>query len=339
MPGSRSASIKDVAVAAGVSVGTVSNVLNRPDRVGAANRQRVERAIAALGFVLNEPARHLRAGTSRTLAYLALDTSNPFFTDVAQGVEAVAELHGLGLMLCNAGGRAEREAAHLRLVHQHRVQGLLITPVDPRSAGLRAVRDQGIPTVVVDHRTDHTFCSVAVDDHLGGRLAVQHLLDRGHRRVAFVGGPLTTGQVADRLAGARSAWQTAGRSDDDLVVLETARSDVPHGGLAARRLSGLPDHARPTAAFCANDLLALGVLQHAVSTSVRVPHDLAIVGYDDIEFAGAAAVPLTSVSQPRRELGRAASDLLLAEVADPGHRHQQLLFRPELVARASTALA
>lgn len=336
-PPHRAASVKDVATTAGVSLGTVSNVLNRPDRVSAATRERVERAMAELGFVRNESARQLRAGTSRTLAYVMLDAGNPFFTDVAQGIEEAAEAAGLSLVLCNSGQRATREQRHLDVLQQQRVQGLLVTPIDPESPSLDAVRDRGTPLVIVDRtRDDASFCSVAVDDVLGGRLAIEHLLDRGHTRVAFVGGPLGIGQVRDRLEGARRSWQEAGLPDDDLTVVVTTSLDVDGGRGAGERLAGLPSQRRPTAAFCANDMTALGLLQQAISSGVRVPEDLAIVGYDDIQFAGAAAVPLTSVRQPRVELGRAAASLLLDEAADAAHTHQQVLFTPELVAREST---
>lgn len=333
----RAASVKDVAAAAGVSLGTVSNVLNRPDRVSAATRARVQAAMTDLGFVRNESARQLRAGTSRTLAYVMLDASNPFFTDVAQGIESAADDAELSLVLCNSGNGAAREEAHLALLQQQRVQGVLVTPVDPESPLLEDVRRRGTPLVIVDRtRDDQSFCSVAVDDQLGGRLAVEHLVDRGHTRVAFIGGPLHLGQVRDRLEGARRAWADAGMPDDDLVVLATEALDVREGRSAGQRLAGLPSSRRPTAAFCANDLLALGLLQQAIGSGVRVPEQLAIVGYDDIVFAAAAAVPLTSVRQPRQELGRTAAELVLDEATDAAHQHRQVLFTPELVARAST---
>src|SRR4051794_22181641 len=139
--------------------------------------------MAELGFVRNESARQLRAGTSRTLAYVMLDAGNPFFTDVAQGIEVAAEDAGLSVMLCNSGNRAERERSHLALLEQQRVQGVLVTPVDPESKALEEVARRGTPVVVVDRtRSDQSFCSVAVDDVLGGRLAIEHLVDRGHRR-------------------------------------------------------------------------------------------------------------------------------------------------------------
>jgi LacI family transcriptional regulator len=166
---------------------------------------------------------------------------------------------------------------------------------------------------------------------------VEHLIERGHTRVAFLGGPESIGQVRERLQGAREIWAESGLAADDLIHLPTAALTVGEGRAAGERLAGLPARRRPTAAFCANDLLALGLLQQTIGSGQRVPEDLAIVGYDDIEFAAAAAVPLTSVRQPRQELGRAAAQLVLDEATNPKHEHQQATFIPELVARVSTA--
>lgn len=333
----RPASVKDVASRAGVSLGTVSNVLNRPERVSDATRRRVEAAMAELGFIRNESARQLRAGRSRSLAYVMLDASNPFFTDVALGIEDAAAQESLSMFLCHSSSDATRELTQLRLLEQQRVQGILITPVDPGAAIIDEIRGRGTHVVIVDRiRGDDGICSVSVDDEFGGRLAVEHLLDLGHDRVAFVGGPHTIGQVRERWSGARAAWLDAGKPEEDLVRLDTAGMCVDEGRAAGERLAGLSTRRRPTAAFCANDLLALGLLQHAVTAGRGVPDDLAIIGYDDIDFAAAAAVPLTSVRQPRHQLGETAARLLLDETNNPEHRHESLVFTPELVARRST---
>lgn len=331
------ASVKDVATAAGVSLGTVSNVLNRPSRVSALTRARVEKAMADLGFVRNESARSLRVGQSDTLAYVMLDAGNPFFTDVAAGIERAADTDDLSLFLCNSDNSTEREAKHLAHLQQRRLQGILITPVDPESALLDEIARR-TPLVIVDRtRKAEDFCTVAVDDRHGGRIATEHLIDQGHPKVAFVGGPLTTGQVADRYEGAQEAWREAGLPPEDLVLVPCAALTVAEGRAAGEQLAGIPQRRRPTAAFCANDLLALGLLQQTIRSGRRVPHDLAIVGYDDIEFAAAAAVPLTSVRQPRHELGRTAAALVIDESSNPAHVHQQVAFTPTLVARASSA--
>ncbi|MGI5131368.1 LacI family DNA-binding transcriptional regulator [Pseudonocardia sp. CA-107938] len=327
--------MKDVAARAGVSLGTVSNALNKPDQVSERTRQRVLDAIEALGFVRNESARQLRSGRSRTLAFVVLDAGNPFFTDVARGMEEVAEAAGRAVFLCNSGEDPKRQDAYLDLLEQQRVEGVLITPVDQPEERLDRLEKRGIPVVVVDRAGGPDRCSVTVDDVAGGELAVEHLLERGHERIALVGGPVSIGQVADRWAGARRALAAAGAPEPTL--LETAALNVAEGRRAGERLVGLPASRRPTAAFCANDLLALGLLQQMVRMGMAVPDDLAIVGYDDIEFAEAAAVPLTSVSQPRHLLGRTAVELLLAESSGAaGHLHRQVVFAPELVVRAST---
>ncbi|WP_405070372.1 LacI family DNA-binding transcriptional regulator [Kribbella sp. NBC_01510] len=331
------AGVKAVAAAAGVSLGTVSNVLNRPEVVSPLTRAKVEAAMASLGFVRNESARQLRAGSSRILAYLMLDAGNPFFTDVAKGVEEAARAAGLSVFLCNSNEDVDREADYLDLLEQQRVQGILITPIDQNSSRLRKLPSRGTPVVVVDRAIDDgEHCSVAVNDVLGGELAIAHLLELGHERIAYVGGPNTIGQVIDRRDGARSALRKAGKPPENLIELTTGALTVAEGRGAGQRLAGLPAARRPTAAFCANDLLALGLLQQCVSLGLRVPEDLAIVGYDDIEFAEAAAVPLTSVRQPRQLLGRTAAELLLDESSNPDHEHQRVTFTPELVVRTST---
>ncbi|MGY1883756.1 LacI family DNA-binding transcriptional regulator [Blastococcus sp. SYSU DS0753] len=332
--GALTASIRDVAGRAGVSVGTVSNVLNRPEVVGAATRERVLAAIAELGFVRNESARQLRAGSSRTVGLVVLDIANPFFTDVARGVEEVVDAAGLSLILCNTDDRPERETAHLAALAEQRVHGVLITPTAELSPDLAALRRRGVPVVLLDRRApDGDQCAVATDDVLGGRLAAEHLLERGHRRIAFIGAASGLPQVHERHAGVASAVREA--SGAELTVLSPEELTVAGGREAAGRIIGIPATRRPTAAICANDLLALGVLQEMVRHRVRVPDELAIVGYDDIDFAAAAAVPLTSVSKPRHAMGRRAAQLLLDEARE-GHVHEQPVFEPVLVVRESS---
>lgn len=335
---SDSASVVDVAARAGVSLGTVSNVLNRPDRVAPATRDRVMQAIRELGFVRNEAARQLRAGRSRTIGLVVLDVANPFFTDLARGVETTAGKAGLSVVLCNSNDDVDRECHYLSLLQEQRAFGILITPVASTQPAIEAVRRTGTPVVLVDRGSNRNQCSVSVNDKIGGELAAAHLIAQGHRRIAFVGGPLSLNQVTERLAGARDAVRAAGLGDDTIMVIETPRLDVAAGRATGAQLAELPANTRPSAVLCANDLLALGVLQDCTQRRWSVPGDLAIVGYDDIDFASAAAVPLTSVRQPRAQLGQAAMDLLLEEANDPTvHRHRQVVFEPELIVRESTS--
>ena len=302
-------------------------------------RRRVLDSIAELGFVRNESARHLRAGSSRTIGLVVLDITNPFFTDVARGVEETANAAGLAVILCNSDDLPAKESAHLDVLAEQRVQGVLITPTAQLSPALTTLRSRGVPVVLLDRRaTGPDQCAVAVDDVLGGRLAAEHLLERGHRRIAFVGGPPALPQVHERHSGVALAVREACGSDDALTVLSPEKLTFAGGREAGQKILGMPAARRPTAAICANDLLALGMLQEMVRHDVRVPDDFAIVGYDDIDFAAAAAVPLSSVRKPRQELGRRAAELLLDEARNADHRHQQLLFEPQLVVRESSTV-
>ncbi|GAA4963073.1 LacI family DNA-binding transcriptional regulator [Nonomuraea thailandensis] len=328
-------SIKDVAAHAGVSPGTVSNVLNRPGKVAPATRERVEAAINELGFVRHGSASTLRAGHSRTIGLSVIDIGNPFFTEVAAGVEDVVSELGYAVILGNSAGSQDKEDRNLRVLAEHRVRGVLITPSGEDPARLDRLREHGISVVLVDHpahRPDQ--CAVAVDDVAGGRAAVAHLLSKGARTIAYVTGPLTIRQCVERREGAKAAMRAAGLDPDDLRVSEAATMTARAGEKAAADLiaGGLPE-----AVFCANDLLALGVLRALLRSGVRVPEDVALMGYDDIDFAAASTVSLSSMRQPTYQLGRIATELLLDECDNPDtHAHQHIMFQPELVAREST---
>ncbi|HEY7489381.1 MAG TPA: substrate-binding domain-containing protein [Streptosporangiaceae bacterium] len=333
--------IKQVAQQAGVSPGTVSNVLNRPERVAATTRARVEQAIRDLGFVRNGSASTLRAGQGSTIGLMVLDLGNPFFTEVARGVEDECSERGYAVILSSSAASPEREERNMLMLAEQRVRGVLITPVDDTTARLDRLRDRGVEAVMLDHiATRPHQCAVAVDDVAGGDMAVTHLLDRGARSIAYVTGPLSIRQCADRRTGARRALRAPRAAAKDLD--EAAFRDVimptmtPRDGQrAAERL--IADGPLPDAIFCANDLLAMGVLRALLQGGVNVPGDVALIGYDDIEFVSAAAVPLTSIRQPMYQLGRIATEMLLDECDNPAeHTHQQVMFQPELVVRDST---
>jgi LacI family transcriptional regulator, galactose operon repressor len=334
------ATMKDVAALAGVSVGTVSNVLNSPTVVSDATRARVENAIAKLGWVRNESARQLRAGRSSSIGMVVMDVANPFFTDIVSGVEDYVHDLGYSVQLGNSAQQTEREAAHLQLFEQHRVRGLLFAPIKEVGQKVVELRRHGIPVVIVDRASeDAPYCSVGVDDVKGGRLAVDHLVAQGHRNIAFVGGPMTIQQVRDRHMGAQIALSRLGDSGH-FTTISTERLDTSSGTVAARELVALPAGERPSAVFAANDLLAIGLLQGFVTHGVSVPDEISLIGYDDIDFAAAAAVPLSSIRQPRHALGVRAAELLFAEIEalenDAPHEHQHLVFAPDLVVRRST---
>lgn len=336
MPQRAGTGLKDVATLAGVSVGTVSNVLNHPGKVTPETAERVQAAIAKLGWVRNDAARQLRQGRSAMIGLAVLDVANPFFTDLAAGVEEVAYAAGRIVLLTNSGEDSEREARALSMFEGQRLDGLLVTPVGDDISRFQAVRARGTAVVLIDRLASSPgFSSVAVDDRLGGRLAAQHLLDLGHRRIGFVGASTQIEQVANRLAGARSAVESQG--DARLTVHPADAMNALAGGAVGDTIAALPADVRPTAVFAANDLLALGLLQAFLRAGLRVPADIALLGYDDIEYAASAAVPLSSVGQPAFEMGRRAAELLLAEIDGTAERDpEHVVFDPELVVREST---
>lgn len=328
------ASIRDVAREAGVSVGTVSNALNEPTRVAPKTLARVSAAIEKLGFVRNDAARQLRAGKSRAVGLIVLDATNPFFGELAKGAEAAANASGLSVLIANSDEKSERERELLNLFEEQRVLGVLVSPmvVDPEP--LRKLRDRGTPVVLVDMTSeDKSFSSVSVDDVAGGRLVVEHLLEGGAKRVAFVGGPLIREQVRDRLLGAQEA---IGGGDSALEVLETNAMTVAEGRRIGELLVTRPA-AKPDAIFAANDLLALGIMQAFIlDGKIEIPRDVSIVGYDDIAYSATSIVPLSSVRQSPELIGSTALGLLQDEVAHGRSAIRQIVIQPELVIRDSS---
>lgn len=329
------ASIRDVAREAGVSVGTVSNVLNDPARVAPKTLERVTDAIDKLGFVRNDAARQLRAGKSRAVGLIVLDSSNPFFADLAKGAERKATDYGLSVLMANSDENPQRERVLLNLFEEQRVLGVLISPLVVELEPIKKLRDRGTPVVLVDMASrDKSFSSVSVDDVAGGRMVVQHLIDGQAQRIAFVGGPLIRDQVAERLKGASKA---AAKAEINLEVIETPSMTVEDGRRIGEELLQRSDADRPDGIFAANDLVALGIMQaYIIDGRFRIPGDVALVGYDDIAYSSTSIVPLSSVRQSPEVIGARAMELLQAEAENEQHAVQQIVIQPELVIRDSS---
>jgi LacI family transcriptional regulator len=329
--------IRDVADQAGVSLGTASNVLNRPEVVAPKTLERVREVIDRLGFVRSSAAHQMRGGNSRYFGAVVLDASNPFSTETIRGLEDAVHEQGCALVVCSTDGSSEREERYLRLLEEQRVQGIVITPANRSTRHLQALRDRGTRVVLLDRPGGDTeLCSVSVDHALGGELAARHLFDLGHRRIAFINGPVRLSQCAERRRGVRRAARRQHLdvaatiieyTIDPITVLEQVESAV------GQFLAG---EDRPTAVLCANDQIAFTVLRALSERRIRVPRDVSVVGNDDVEFASMISPALTSIRQPKYELGRAAAELLIAETDDPDHRHGAVLFEPELIERQST---
>jgi LacI family transcriptional regulator len=329
-------SIKEVAARANVAVGTVSNVLNHPDRVSAKTKQRVLNAINELGFVRNDAARQLRAGRSRTIGLIVLDSGNPFFASLTRAAEAAAFEAGAAVITGSSGQDSGREEHYIDLFEEQRVQGVLISPVGDIHDRVRNLAARGVPVVLVDREGADDLCSsVSVDDVAGGHMAVSHLLETGRRRIAFAGGSASIRQVSDRLSGAQKALTD--HPDATLEILSADEMTVLAGRSIGQRLIDRGREHLPDGIFCANDLLAVGILQSLLLIhGLRVPEDVALIGYDDIDFAESTVVPLSSIRQPADEIGRTAVELLREQLSSPAPRYRQVKFRPELRARQST---
>lgn len=330
--------IRDVADRAGVSLGTVSNVLNRPDLVAEETRRRVLEAIDETGFIRNAFAHQLRAGRSLAVGLIVPDVSNPFWVEIARGVEEAANEAGLAVILCNTDQRVEREERHLRILEEQRVAGVLMSPLHETSRVVERLRDHNVAVVLLDRAGKKgEQCSVAVNDVKGGRLAGEHLLAGGHHELVMLNGPKSLQQCRDRRRGFFNVVRRhdGGSTQAREVVVESLT--VKAGMEATHEVLGSRRRRRATGVFCANDLLALGLLRGVLSQGLRVPGDVAIVGYDDVDYVSSATVPLTSVRQPTFEIGRTGMQLLLEELRDRDqHLHQTVMFSPELVVRAST---
>lgn len=329
-------SMKDVAARASVSLGTVSNVLNHPDLVSPSTRLRVEAAIRELGFIPSAAAQQLRAGRAKVLGLVVPDIANPFFTEVARGAEDAALEAGYVIILCNSDEKAEREDRYLAVLESQRVGGILITPTRKSLKPLSRLLQNGVAVTLLDNATlSQDVCSASVDDTMGGTLAAEHAIELGHTRLLWLAGPRDIPQVADREAGLMRAVRKA-----KVKATRIAATQMTAAAGEAAMEAALAKQPDFTALVCANDLLALGAVRSLSRAGLRVPEDISVIGYDDIEFAASAAVPLTSVRQPKYELGYAAAKLVIGECEDPAtHAHQRVQFQPQLIVRSSTGPA
>lgn len=328
---------RHVAARASVSVGTVSNVLNRPDLVAPATREKVETVMREMGFVRNASARQLRMGKSQMVGLLVVDLVGPYFTAVAKGVEHALVKAGFMMTLGSSDRVLDMERRHLAQLEEQGVRGILVVPSTDDLSTIEEIRQRGTPVVLLDRMSPGVDqCSVAVDDVKGGEIATEHLLGLGHRRIGLILGPDSMPQAQERRNGVYHAVTNAGLDVNDILTeIEVPHLEPSDGEAAIAELMARDDP--PTALMCMNDLVALGAFRALQQRGLRVPDDVALMGYGDVDFASVIGPGLTSVRRPKNELGRRAARLLLAEIkAEPDHLHEQVLFQPELIVRGST---
>ncbi|MDN4471723.1 LacI family DNA-binding transcriptional regulator [Demequina zhanjiangensis] len=334
--GPKRASIADVAALAGVSQGTVSNVLNHPERVSPKTRDKVETAIARLEFTPHGPARSLAAGATRALGLVLSDITNSLFVDISRGVERVAAQHDVFVLMANTDTDLERERRYLAAFDATQTLGTLVTIND--ASHYRTLVDahrNGRPLVFLNYRgAGDTHCTVHTDNREGGRIAARHLAEIGCTRLALVGGPEWLQPVADRKAGFEEAAAEAGV---EIVAYEDAGElNRAYGWSVGRALLSRVQKGEVDGIFAVADLMAAGVAQALAGAGVSIPEDVAIVGYDDNRAAWDGPLPLTTIRQPGEGMGAAGTRLVFEELSDPYHEHRVVNLSPSLVVRRST---
>jgi LacI family transcriptional regulator len=325
-----------VAERAGVSIASVSRVINgqpaTPQMV-----ERVRAASEALGYVPDAVARSLRAGRTGQLTFAVADVANPVYVAMMRSIERVTKRAGYRLLLNSTESRQDDEIALVRSLRHRYVDGLILSPIRVTPELIDELRRAPLPIVVIGTLpADVLVDNVRADSRQGVGLAVAHLVERGRRSVAFINGPIDTVPGASRLDGYRTALDAAGLPFDPDLVVTGDDFTFAAGRRAARELYG---RSRPDAVFCANDLLAVGVLRELTDLGLRVPDDVALVGMDDTELAQMSAPSLTSVSLASEQRGRMAANLLLERLADPTIEVRRLQVAPRLVVRESSPLA
>ncbi|WP_369414859.1 ribose operon transcriptional repressor RbsR [Erwinia persicina] len=328
------ATMKDVARLAGVSTSTVSHVINNNRFVSEAVREKVTSAVSQLNYAPSALARSLKLNQTHTIGMLLTASSNPFYSEVVRGVERSCYERGYSLVLCNTEGDEDRMNRSLETLLQKRVDGLLImcTESHPPSAELLH-RYPTIPSVMMDWAPFEGSSDIIQDNSLlGGEMATQHLIARGYTRIACIAGPQDKTPARLRLEGYQQAMARAGLTVPAEYIVS---SDFEfQGGFNAMNML-LALNPRPQAVFTSNDAMAVGVYHALYQAGMTIPQDIAVVGYDDIELARYMTPPLSTVHQPKDELGELAIDALLHRLADPAAGPQLLILTPELMERAS----
>lgn len=326
--------MKDVARLAGVSTSTVSHVINKNRFVSESIADKVNAAVEQLNYAPSALARSLKLNQTRTIGMLLTASSNPFYSEVVRGVERSCYERGYSLILCNTDGDAERMNRSLETLLQKRVDGLLIMCTENHRPSKDAIsRYPSLPIVMMDWSPFEGSIDVIQDNALlGGEMATDYLIRHGYSRIACITGPLDKTTAQERLNGYRQAMKKAGL---EILPGYEVSSDFEFGGglVAMEQLLMLPEP--PHAVFASNDAMAVGVYQALYQRELRVPDDVAVVGYDDIQLAQYLMPPLTTIHQPKDSLGELAVDALLHRLQEPESEPQVLVLTPELVVRQS----
>jgi LacI family transcriptional regulator len=327
--------MRDVAERAGVSVTTVSHVINETRPVSDKLRERVLAAMDELGYQPNRLARSLRRGHTHTIGMIVPDSTNPFFAEVARGVEDTSFEQGYSVILCNSDGNLDKEVFYTNVLAERRVDGILFVAAGISTEQIRDLQARRMPVVVVDREIpDVAVDSVLTDNARGGELATRYLMDLGHRCIGCVTGPSGVTPSAERVTGYRQALDESGIPVDEVLIVK-GDFQYESGHQAACQLLSMDNP--PTAIFACNDLMAVGALSAAAEMGRRIPADLSVVGFDDVSLASFANPPLTTILQPKHEMGVIAATMLLERMHEPEMPPRRRMLDTSLLVRRSTA--
>jgi LacI family transcriptional regulator len=328
------ATLKELAARAGVHPATISRVANNDPqlRISVATRERIQALLKETGYQPDPMARGLKTRRSFVLAMVIPDITNSLFAGIFRGLEEAAGERGFSVLLCNTDGDPKRERAHLEILQARRVAGVVLASSFLSDPSVRWLKAQGVPHVLVNRYSDTSHAFVGSDDVAGGRLATRHLIELGHRRIAHLSGATTTSTGRLRSRGYRAALAEAGLPFDAALEVVTGYLEDP-ATEAMDRLLDLADP--PSAVFAGNDLVAAGALTAAQRRGLRVPGELAVVGYNDIPLAH--RLRLTTVHVPMHEFGRESFRILLQQVASGSPSGERVIFAPDLIVRGTTA--
>jgi LacI family transcriptional regulator len=336
-----SATMKDIAKQAGVSLTTVSRALNNKEDIGKETRERILAIAQELNYAPNIHARALASGDSKTLGLIVADSANPFYAKIIRGVQDVCSAHEFGVILCNTNEQPEQEVRAHQMLHEKRVNGMLITSIRTGLPPLRELQKENIPFVLLNRYLESFGVDCVLNDNRQGAYeATAHLCKLGHRRIVHLTGAEEISSVRDRLAGYSQALREYGIPFDGQLVLHCNLR--LKGGYRQAKTMIPAISPRPTAVFAYSDLLAIGVLKALRELGWRVPQDIALVGYDDIEFAPFMDPPLTTVAQLAYEIGQKGTEILLERINLPEGQvwtPQRIVFKPVLRVRVSSGAA
>ncbi len=326
------ATLKDVAQQAGVSVSTASYVLNGKKKVRWDTEQKILRAATEVGYIPNQAARGLRIGRSHTVGIIIPDITNVFFPDIVRGVEDILHVENYNAILCNSDNNSDKEYQYVNTLVSKDIDGIIFIGT-AKSRDVLEIASRK-PVVLVDRIIEDRYSSVTAKNYIGGFLATEHLIRCGYRRIALFSGPLYAAPFQDRLRGHQDALRKYGIPEDPDLLFECDNTDIYHGYHTTVAL--LQSSLKADSIFAANDLLAFGALRVLWKAGISVPEEFGIVGYDDIMQAALGTPALTTIHQPKYEMGQEAARLLLQQIRNQDCTCQHITLEPTLVVRETT---